>query len=99
MLAITEEGTSIGMFEVTPVVHTPTITTLYALIESLQERVEPEEDAAVTIAVARLCQAGYVKVLHVPEDGEMACTHESPVVSSLGSNRTRAPRVFLGFLK
>jgi len=38
--------------------------TLYDLIEALQDQVEPEDDAAVTAAVAHLCKAGYVKYLN-----------------------------------
>jgi hypothetical protein len=75
MLAIVEEATTIGMFAVDPRVHTPTITTLYALIEAVQDQVVTEDDAAVTAAVVRLCNAGYVKFLNVSEDREIAGTH------------------------
>jgi hypothetical protein len=63
------------MFAVDPRVHTPTITTLYALIEAVQDQVVTEDDAAVTAAVVRLCNAGYVKFLNVSEDREIAGTH------------------------
>jgi hypothetical protein len=52
---VAEEAAIIGMFAVVPIIHTPTITTLYALIETLQDQVVPEADAAVTAVVARLC--------------------------------------------
>jgi hypothetical protein len=75
MPAVAEEAAIIGTFAVNPIVHTPTITTLYTLIETLQDQVVPEDDAAVTAVVARLCHAGYVKFLNGLEDREMAYTH------------------------
>jgi hypothetical protein len=75
MLAVADEAATIGTFAVSPIVHTPTITTLYALIATLQAQVAPEDDAAVTAVVTRLCNAGYVKFLNVSEDREMAYTH------------------------
>lgn len=75
MLAVAKEAATIGAFEVAPIVHIPTITTLYALIATLQDQVAPEDDAAVTAAVVRLCNAGYVKFLNVSADREMVCTH------------------------
>ena len=80
MLAAAEEAVTIRTCAVTPIIHPAAITTLYALIETLQDQVAPEDDAAVTVAVAHLCRAGYVKFLNVLEDREMACTHESPVI-------------------
>jgi hypothetical protein len=38
---------------------------LYALIETLQDRVIPENDATVTAVVVHLCKAGYAKFLNV----------------------------------
>jgi hypothetical protein len=75
MLAVAEEAVTIGTFAVAPIVYTPIITTLYALIATLQDQVAREDDAAVTVAVVRLCNAGYVKFLNASEDREMACTH------------------------
>jgi len=72
---VAEEAAIIGTFAVPPIVHTPTITTLYALIETLQDQVVPEDDAAVTAVVARLYNAGYVTFLNRSEDREMACTY------------------------
>jgi hypothetical protein len=75
MLARVEETTTIGVFAGASLVHTPTITTLYALIEAVQDQVVTEDDAAVTATVARLCNAGYVKFLNISEDREIAGTH------------------------
>ena len=72
---VAEEAAIIGMFAVVPIIHTPTITTLYALIETLQDQVVPEADAAVTAVVARLCNTGYVTFLNGSKDREMAYTH------------------------
>ena len=74
MLAIVEEATTIGMFAVAPLVHPPAITTLYTLIEAVQDQVVTEDDAAVTATVVRLCNAGYVKFLNISEDREIAGT-------------------------
>ena len=60
---------------VAPIIHPPTITTLYALIETLQDQVAPEDDTAVTAAVVGLCKAGYAKFLNVSEDLEMTYIH------------------------
>jgi hypothetical protein len=65
MLAVAEEAVTIEALEVDPIVHIPTITTLYELIEALQNQVEPEDDAAVTAAVVHLFNAGYVKFLNM----------------------------------
>jgi hypothetical protein len=75
MRAIAKEAATIGTFAVLPIAHTPTITTLYALIETVQDQVAPEDDAAVNTTVARLCNAGYVTFLNVSEDREMSYTH------------------------
>lgn len=75
MLATTQETATMGTFAVAPIVHTPAITTLYALIETLQDQVIPEDDATVTAVVVRLCKAGYAKFLNVPENHEKTCTH------------------------
>lgn len=75
MFAETKITAAIEKVARAPTVHTPAITTLYALIGALQEHVAPEDDALVTTAVARLCNAGYVKFLNVSEDREIACTH------------------------
>ena len=72
---VAEEAAIIGTFAVVPIIHTPTITTLYALIETLQDQVVPEADAAVTAVVVRLCNTGYVTFLNGSEDREMAYTH------------------------
>jgi hypothetical protein len=61
MLVVAPEAATIGAFDVAPIVHSPTITTLYALIAALQDQVAPADDAAVTAAVVRLCNAGYIK--------------------------------------
>ena len=63
MLDVAEETATIETFEVEPMFTSPPITTLYDLIEALQDQGEPEDDAAVTTAVAYLCNAGYVKYL------------------------------------
>ena len=75
LVNVAEEAVAIGMFEVDPSVHTPAITTLYALIETLQDQGVPEDDATVTAAVACLCNAGYVKFLNALENREIACMH------------------------
>ena len=75
MLATTQETATMGTFAAAPIVHTPTITTLYALIETLQNQVVPEDDATVTAVVVRLCNTGYVTFLNGSEDREMAYTH------------------------
>jgi hypothetical protein len=75
MLAVAEEASTIGTLEVDPIVHTPTITTLYELIEALQAQVAPEDDAAVTAAVVHLFNADYVKFLNMSGDCEVACAH------------------------
>ena len=75
MFAETKITAAIDTVAVAPIVHIPTITTLYALIGTLQEQVAPEDDALVTATVARLCNAGYVKFLNMSEDREIACTH------------------------
>lgn len=75
MLAITQETTTMRTFSVTPIVYPPIITTLYALIETLQDQVVPEDDAVVTAAVAWLCHAGYVKFPNVSGDREKARAH------------------------
>jgi hypothetical protein len=67
MPAVAEETATIETFEV-DTMHTPTITTLYELIEALQDQVEPEDDATVTAAVVHLFNAGYVKYLTVSKD-------------------------------
>jgi hypothetical protein len=64
----------LAIAEVVRIVHTPIITSLYTLIETLQDQVVPEDDAVVIAVVARLCNAGYVKCLNVTEDRQMACT-------------------------
>jgi hypothetical protein len=58
-----------------PIMRPSTITTLYALIETLQDQVAPEDDTAVTAAVVRLCKAGHAKFLNVSEDLEMTYIH------------------------
>lgn len=68
MLAKAQEAATIGTLAVASTVHTPIITTLYALIETVQDQVIPGDDAAVTAAVVRLCNAGYVKFLNVSAD-------------------------------
>lgn len=68
MLAIARETATMGTLAVAPIVHTPTITTLYALIETLQDQVVPADDAVMTAAVVRLCKAGYAKFLSVSEE-------------------------------
>jgi hypothetical protein len=68
MSAVVEESATIETFAVSPRVHTPTITTLYDLIEAFQDQVAPEDDAAVTAAVAHLFNAAYVKFLAMSED-------------------------------
>ena len=75
MSAETKITAAIDMAAVAPIVHTPVVTTLYALIGTLQEQVAPEDDPIVTAAVARLCNAGYVKFLNVSENREIVCTH------------------------
>jgi hypothetical protein len=52
-----------------PIVYTPTITTLYDLIEALQEQVAPEDDAVVTAAVVHLFNADYVRWPHAIKKG------------------------------
>jgi len=69
------------------IVHTPIITSLYTLIETLQDQVAPEDDAAVVAVVARLCNAGYVKFLNVSEDRQMAGTRSSSVVPCLPGSK------------
>jgi hypothetical protein len=75
MFAEAKKAATIDTLAVAPIVHIPAITTLYALIATLQEQVAPENDVLVTATVARLCNAGYVKFLNVSEDHEIACTH------------------------
>jgi hypothetical protein len=75
MLAVVKEAATIRALAIAPIMHTPTITTLYALIETVQDQVAPEDDAAVNTTVARLCNAGYVTFLNVSEDREMSYTH------------------------
>ena len=75
MFAIAEEAATIATLEVDPIVHTPTITTLYELIEALQNQVEPEDDVVVTAAVVHLCNAGYVKFLNMSGDRVVTCAH------------------------
>jgi hypothetical protein len=60
--------------EVVRIVYTPIITSLYTLIETLQDEVAPEDDAIVIAVVACLCNAGHIKFLNVSEDRELACT-------------------------
>ena len=54
-----------------PIVYTPIITTLYDLIEALQEQVAPEDDAVVTAAVVHLFNADYVRWPHAIKKGGM----------------------------
>jgi hypothetical protein len=78
MLAIARETATMGTFAVAPMVHTPTITTLYSLIETLQDQVVPADDSVVTAAVVRLCKAGYAKFLNVSEASpgdDLSCFH------------------------
>lgn len=75
MFAETKRTAAIDAVTVSPLVHSPTITTLYALIGILQEQVTPEDDALVTAIVARLCNAGYVKLLNSSADCKIARTH------------------------
>ena len=75
MLAVAEEAATIGTLAIDPMVHTPTITTLYDLIEALQDHVAPQDDAAVTAAVVHLFKADYVKFLNMSGDCEVACAH------------------------
>ncbi len=52
----------------TPISYSPAVkTTLYSLIETLQDQAIPEDDIAVTATVARLCKAGYVKFLSLQQ--------------------------------
>ena len=75
MLAVAEEASTIGTYTMDPIVHTPTITTLYELITALQDQVAPEDDAAVTATVVHLFNADYVKFLNMSGDCEVACAH------------------------
>jgi hypothetical protein len=75
MLAVAEEAATIATLEVDPIVHIPTLTTLYDLIEALQDQVAPENDAAVIAAAVHLCNTAHVKFLNMSEDCEMACAH------------------------
>ena len=85
MLAIAQKTATMGAFADVPIVHTPTMTTLCALIETLQDQVVPEDDAAVTAAVIHLCKAGYAKFLNVLEDRGRDCTHETNPCHPLAS--------------
>ena len=87
MFAVAEESATIETFAVSPRVHTPTITTLYDLIEAFQDQVAPEDDAAVTAAVAHLFNAAYVKFLNM--SGE--CGVGKPLLAAR-SSRPRARR-------
>lgn len=73
MHSIAQESVMVQILAAAPV-YTPTITTLYALFETLQDQVAPEDDDVVTATVVRLCKAGYAKFLNGLEDCEMACT-------------------------
>ena len=65
MLAVAEETATIATLEVDPIVHIPTITTLYDLIEALQAQFAPEDDATVTAAVVHIFNAAPVKFLNI----------------------------------
>lgn len=69
MLAVAEEAATIGTLAMDPIVYTPIITTLYDLIEALQEQVAPEDDAVVTAAVVHLLNADYVRWPHAIKKG------------------------------
>ena len=73
MLAVAEDTVTSGTRAIDPIVHPPTITTLYDLIATLQDQVAPEDDAAVTAAVVHLFKADYVKFLNMSGDCEVAC--------------------------
>lgn len=68
MFAVAEEFPTIDTFAVSARAHTPTITTLYDLIEAFQDQVAPEDDVAVTAAVAHLFNTTHVKFLAMSED-------------------------------
>jgi hypothetical protein len=87
MFAVAEESATIETFAVSPRVHPPTIRTLYDLIEAFQDQVAPEDDAAVTAAVAHLFNRAYVKFLTM--SGE--CRVGKPLLSARPS-RPRARR-------
>ena len=73
MRTVADEATITGTLVMDPIVHTPTITTLYDLVEALQDQVTPEDDATVTAAVVHLFNADYVKFLNIAGNCEVAC--------------------------
>jgi len=75
MPAVAEETATIGTLVVDHMVHTPIITTLYDLIEALQDQVTPQDDAAVTAAVVHLFNTDYVKFLNMSGDCEVTYAH------------------------
>jgi hypothetical protein len=52
---------------------TPIVTTLYDLITTLNEEVEPWEDDLVTDTIAHLCKTGKLRFLRVAGDCEVVC--------------------------
>ena len=64
MLAIAQGTARMGTLVVAPTVQSPIITTLYALLETLQDHIVLEDDAVVIAAVVRLFSDGYAKFLN-----------------------------------
>jgi hypothetical protein len=75
MRAVADEAATTGTLVMNPIVYPPTITTLYDLMEALQDQVTPEDDATVTAAVVHLFNADYVKFLNRSGNCEVACVH------------------------
>jgi len=61
------------MGETQPAEQVRITTTLFDLIATLNEAVEPGEEAIVTAAVVHLCNSGRLRFLGLPIDCEVDC--------------------------
>ncbi len=73
MATVANEISGVDTVEWVRVESRPTITTLYDLIATLQDRAEPWEEDVVTTAVVDLCNTGYLNFINVPKNCKVVC--------------------------
>ena len=73
MPAVAEDITAVETVELATPETTPIVTTLYDLIATLTEEVEPGEDDVVTATVVHLCNTGRLRFLGMPRNCEIVC--------------------------
>ena len=73
MPAVAEDITAVETVELETLETPPIVTTLYDLIATLNEQVEPWEEDVVTAAIVDLCNTGRLHFLNAPKDCEVVC--------------------------